>query len=304
MTAAVIPQPADRPAAGALWMVLSGVAFLGVNAIVKYIGTTIPAAEAAFLRYSFGSLILLPTLRPLLRQRPSARAMKLFAGRGLLHAGGVGLWFYGMATVPIAEVQAIGYLSPVLVTVGAAIFLGERLALRRIAAVVVAILGVGVILRPGFAAVSLGEVALVAVAFFFAGSYLVAKRLTETVAPGVIVAMMSIWVTIWLSPMAIAAWVAPPLTVVAWLAVTAGFASLGHYAMTQAFKLAPVTVTQPVTFLQLPFGIAMGAVMFGEPVDIWVVIGGAMIIAAIAFMTWREAVLNRRVTPPTGATKI
>ena len=75
--------------------------------------------------------------------------------------------------------------------------------------------------------------------------------------------------------------------------------------MTLAFRAAPVTVTQPVTFLQLVWAVAIGALFFGEPVDIWVVIGGMIILAAISFITWREAVLNRQpITPPTPATKV
>lgn len=305
MTSTTLSAGEDRPVAGALWMLSSGVAFLGVNGIVKYLGTDLPAAEGAFLRYFFGIFFMAPLLRPLLRSRITARAMGYFAGRGLLHAIGVGLWFYGMARVPIAEVQAISYLSPVLVTVGAAIFLGERLAFRRIAAVVVAVMGVLVILRPGFRAIEPGHWALIAVAFSFSASFLVAKRMTEFANSALIVAMLSVWVTLWLAPLAMVDWVAPDGAQLFWLALTAGFATFGHFAMTQAFALAPVTVTQPVTFLQLPWGIAMGVVLFGEPLDLWVVVGGFMIIAAIAFMTWREAVMHRRaVTPPLGATKV
>jgi drug/metabolite transporter (DMT)-like permease len=75
--------------------------------------------------------------------------------------------------------------------------------------------------------------------------------------------------------------------------------------MTLAFVAAPLTVTQPVTFLQLVWATALGALVFGEPVDGWVVLGGALIIGAISFMTWREAVLKRRLrTPVVPATKL
>jgi drug/metabolite transporter (DMT)-like permease len=73
--------------------------------------------------------------------------------------------------------------------------------------------------------------------------------------------------------------------------------------MTLAFAAAPLTVTQPVTFLQLVWATALGAVVFAEPNDIWVVLGGAVILGSVTFITWREAMLKRQITPATPATK-
>jgi drug/metabolite transporter (DMT)-like permease len=70
-----------------------------------------------------------------------------------------------------------------------------------------------------------------------------------------------------------------------------------------AFAAAPLTVTQPVTFLQLIWAVAMGALVFNEPVDGWVVFGGAIIMASISFITWREALAKRRITPTAHQTK-
>jgi drug/metabolite transporter (DMT)-like permease len=59
--------------------------------------------------------------------------------------------------------------------------------------------------------------------------------------------------------------------------------------MTRAFACAPMTVTQPVTFLQLVWATALGWSVFGEAVDPWVILGGAIILAAVVFLTWRES---------------
>jgi len=63
-------------------------------------------------------------------------------------------------------------------------------------------------------------------------------------------------------------------------------------------------VTQPVTFLQLVWAVTLGAVVFGEAVDGWVIFGGAVIMASVSFITWREAVAKRKVTPVANATKV
>jgi drug/metabolite transporter (DMT)-like permease len=68
--------------------------------------------------------------------------------------------------------------------------------------------------------------------------------------------------------------------------------------MTLAFAAAPLTVTQPVTFLQLIWAVSLGYFAFGESVDIWVVIGGFVILSSVTFLTWREAVLKRGVITP------
>jgi drug/metabolite transporter (DMT)-like permease len=74
--------------------------------------------------------------------------------------------------------------------------------------------------------------------------------------------------------------------------------------MTLAFAAAPVTVTQPVTFLQLIWATALGALWFSEPIDIWVVLGGIVILGSVTFITWREAMLKRHITPDAPATKM
>ena len=146
--------PGRRLAAGIGWMLLTGVLFVCVTGIVRYLGSDMPATEAAFIRYVIGLAIVLPMMRPLLRRPPSRDMLGLYAVRGVLHGIAVMLWFYAMARVPIAEVTAIGYTAPIFVTLGAAIFLGEKLHLRRIAAVLTGFLGAFIILRPGFEAVS------------------------------------------------------------------------------------------------------------------------------------------------------
>lgn len=298
-------MPPFKPVHGVLWMLASGLSFVGVNGLVRALGTDLPAAQSAFIRFGFGVLFLLPTLAPLLRAGMPRQAWRVLGLRGVLHTAAVICWFYAMARLPVAEVTAIGYLNPVLVTLGAALFFGEVLALRRILAVAVAICGAAIILRPGLREVTDGHLAQMGAAFFFAGSYLCAKRLSGLISASAIVAMMSLTVTLGLLPFAIWVWVPVTLLQMAALALVALFATLGHYCMTRAFVVAPLTVTQPVTFLQLVWATLLGALVFGEGVDAFVLLGGGLIIAAISYITFREAVLRRQqITPTVNATKL
>lgn len=279
-------------------MLVTGVCFIMVTALVKTMGPRIPPGEAAFLRYAMGLVFLIPAFRALRSAHLTKRQWGLFTLRGFCHAGGVILWFFAMVRIPIAEVTAMNYLAPIYVTVGAALFLGERLAAPRIIAVVLGLAGAAIILRPGFREVSAGHIAMLFAAVVFAGSYLTAKVMADEVKPAVVVAMLSIFVTIGLAPFAAADWVAPTGRELAFLFGVACFATAGHYTMTLAFAAAPVTVTQPITFLQLLWAALLGVIWFDEALDFWVILGGIVILGSVTFITWREAMLNRQVTPP------
>lgn len=294
-------QTHPRPLAGILWMVVTGLNFVMVTAIVKHVGSGVPAAEAAFLRYALGIVFLLPMIRPILKAHLTARQLKLFAARGLVHTLAVILWFFAMARIPLAEVTALNYLTPVYTAIGAAIFLGDKLHIRRMAAIVVALVGALIILRPGVREIMPGHIAMLGTAAFFAAGYLIAKRLSDELSPTVVVGMLSVTVTIGLAPFAAAVWVTPTLEQCGWLFLVACFATAGHYSMTLAFRAAPLSVTQPVTFLQLIWSVSIGALFFGEPADHWVVTGGAIIMAAVSFITWREARLRRKNPPAVSA---
>ena len=293
-----------RPVSGIFWMVVTGLCFICVTALVKTMGPRLPSAEAAFIRYGFGLVFLLPATQALRAAHLTRRQWTLFSLRGGMHAMGVILWFYAMTRISIAEVTAMNYMAPIYVTIGAAIFLGESLALRRIVAVVLGLVGAVIILRPGFRELASGHFAMLIAAVVFGGAYLLAKVLADEVKPSVVVAMMSLFVTLFLAPFALTVWITPTWTEIGILALVACFATAGHYTMTLAFAAAPLTVTQPVTFLQLVWATALGAAVFAEPVDIWVILGGFVILGSVTFITWREAMLNRQVTPASPMTKL
>lgn len=287
------------------WMFAAGLSFVVMTALVKSLGTSMNSIQAAFLRYMLGLVFLLPAMRSIMSTHLTPRLLTLFGLRGVVHAVAVMLWFFAMTQIPLAEVTAMNYMTPVYVTLGAALFLGEKLAFRRIAAILVALVGVLIILRPGFRDVSSGHLAMLGTALTLGGSYLLAKILVRDVPPSVVVAHLSIWVTIALIPFAVAVWTQPSLRDLGVLFLVASFATAGHYFMTLALQAAPVAVTQPVTFLQLIWATILGAAVFHESVDVWVVAGGTLILAAVSFISWREFVLNRRdLTPPSIAPKL
>lgn len=287
-----------NPVQAILWMFASGLCFVGVTGIVRYLGTELPAVQSAFLRFAWGVVFLLPALIGVLRSGMPGLHLRLHLGRGVVHVAAVVCWFYAMARIPVAEVTAIGYLNPVLLTLGTVVFFGEHLSLRRVLAIVVALVGALIVLRPGLREVTDGHIAQIFAAVFFAGSYLFAKRLSGIASAGQIVAMLSLVVTLALAPLAAWVWVPVSAEQIAWLAVVAACATGGHYCMSRAFAAAPIAVSQPVVFLQLIWAALLGWVAFGEAVDVFVLLGGAVIVGSVSYITWAEARQRRRVMVP------
>ncbi|MBX2882646.1 MAG: DMT family transporter [Granulosicoccus sp.] len=290
-------QPESRlsqTSLGMLWMLLTGLCFVGVTVTVRYIGPRIPATEAAFLRYVFGTIMLTPILFRLIRGSLKIQSWTMMGARGIAHGLGVSLWFFAMARLPIAEVTALGYVTPILVTLGAALFLGERLQIRRLFAIALGLIGVMTILRPGFSPISIGQFAQLAATPLFAASFLLAKKMTGKEDLTVIVAGLSVVCTLALLPGAVINWTNPYPAEIALLILTAFLATVGHYTMTRAFSLAPLATLQPVNFLQLLWATLLGVILFGESIDIFVVIGGTILVISTSYIAHREAVIDRR----------
>lgn len=298
-------QSAEGTMRGIAWMVLTTFMFVAVTGIVRYLGSDMPAIEAAFIRYCIGLAMITPMALRYWSGMPSKGVLKMYGWRALVHGGGVMLWFYAMARIPIAEVTAIGYLSPIFVTIGAAMFLGEKLHMRRIGGILVGIVGALVILRPGFAEINIGQFAQLVAAPLFAVSWILAKKLTAVQNSSMIVWMLSLGCTVVLLPGALLQWRSPTMEEVGLLALTAFFATMGHYTLTRAFKAAPITVTQPIGFLQLVWAALLGMMVFDEALDPFVFIGGAIVVAAASYISHREMVASRaKVTPPAVAVKL
>ncbi len=286
-------EPQQNYLAGILWMLLSGLLFVGVTVIVRHLGTNMPAVEAALIRYVFGLIFLIPMIIRFPWRELSRNRLTLYSLRGLAHGVAVMLWFYAMARIPIAEITAVGYTTPIFTAVGAVLIFRERIHARRFGAILVGFIGMLVILRPGLEVVQAGSLAQVVSALCFAVSYLFTKKLTYSESPTNILVMLSIVCTLVLLPGGIMQWRDPTATELFWLALTALFATCGQYAMTRSFAAAPLTVTQPFSFLQLVWAVAFGFLLFGEIPDIWVITGGLIILCAVTYLTYRESVARR-----------
>ncbi len=281
---------------GILWMVITTILFVGVTATVRYLEGEVPAPQAAFLRYAIGTVMLVPSLITLTKFKPDRSLFNKFILRGFVHSIGVTLWFYAMSVMPVAEVTAIGFLTYIFVSIGASIFLKEKLHKHRLSAILISFIGALIILRPGFKVIESGQLGMLIATMVFTASYLIAKVVSKERTSSEIVAMLSIFTTIFLIPSAIYSWEPLSLKALLILSFTALIATLGHITMTKAIKAAPMVVTQPVLFLQLVWASMVGLFIFDEEFDLFVIIGGTVIMICVCYVSYREHVLGKKIT--------
>ena len=149
-----------------------------------------------------------------------------------------------------------------------------------------------IILKPGFEIFSDGKIAQLFSTILFAASYLIAKNLTKTESTDMIVIFLTLFATITLLPFTFFLWIKPTMDDLLLLFGVAILGTLGHYFMTMALSLAPLTVTQPVIFFQLIWSTIIGLLLFKESVDIFILIGGAFIVVAIVKLSSNEKLKN------------
>ena len=177
----------------ALLMLLSCVIFSLMTAVVRHISQELPTLEVIFFRNLFGLL----TIAPLFVRAGLVAHLRTSRIRLYLLRGGTGYvsmlcWFTGLSLIPLAEASALSMTSPLFATLGAILILGERIQFHRITGLVVGLVGMLVILQPGYVAISLGALLVVASAVFVTSSKLIAKSLTKTEGNTTIVAFLTL----------------------------------------------------------------------------------------------------------------
>ncbi|MEQ9641672.1 MAG: DMT family transporter [Alphaproteobacteria bacterium] len=287
------PQPNNALKAIA-WMALSGLGFSAMTGVLRYVTETMDPLQAGFLRYAFSIFLLAPYFIGGRFGQLRTQRLHWHVIRGALHTTGVLLWFFALTRIPLADITALSFTSPLFATVGAVLFLGERLHARRIGAVLMGFAGTLVVIRPGFSAIDLGVICMLISSPLFAISELIAKNLSRHEGTATIVTYQTVTVTAFALVPALWVWETPSWADMGLLCLTALVATGAHLCWIRALKEADVTVTQPIKFLTLVWAAAIGFFAYGEVPDIWVWVGGAIIFASASYIAHREAQIRRQ----------
>ncbi len=275
-------------------MLLTGLCFVAVMVSVKFLNKDLPPTQAAFFRYLFGLILILPLIR--LQNKKNIKKIPIlkYGLRGIIHGLAVVLWFFSVANIPMADVTAINYLTPIFTTIGAILIFKEAITFNRIFALILSFIGAMLILKPGYEVLSYGKIAQLLSTIFFAISYLIAKNLTKTESTHSIVIFLTLFATITLLPFTLFIWTNPIMSDLLLLLGVAILGTLGHYFMTNALSLAPLSITQPVIFFQLIWSTLIGLLLFDESLDFFILIGGAFIVIAIVRLSANENLSSKK----------
>lgn len=273
------------------WMALGGLLLVSMNALMRVMTQELSPLQAQFLRYLFGLAVMLPLLlrHGFAAYRPYRVGGQLW--RGAAHTAALTLFFLALPHVPLAEMTAILFTSPIFVLVGAAVLLRERVTPARWAAAVVGFAGVGIVIWPQLTGGGAGVWTLVMLASapLFAASFLITKALTRKDSAGTIVMWQNLTITLFALPMALPFWQSP--TPVQWAVfVACGLLGTGaHWCMTRAFTLGDISAMQPMRFLDLVWSSLLGLAIFGDVPTLNALAGGVVIVASTGWIARREA---------------
>ncbi len=211
----------------------------------------------------------------------STRNMGLHFIRNLSHFAGQNLWFYAITVIPLAQVFALEFTSPIWAILLSPLILGEKLRPIGLLAALIGFLGILIVARPNPQTLDVGQIAAACAAIGFALSALFTRKLTRTesitcilfylalmqAAFGVIFAGFDGDIAL------------PSANSLPWIVLIACAGLVAHYCLTTALRLAPASVVMPIDFIRLPLIAVVGMTLYAEQIDLWVLVGAAVIFA-------------------------
>jgi drug/metabolite transporter (DMT)-like permease len=290
-----LPTNSDRRAQlaqGLFWMALSMFSFIGMSVGSREMALAdLSIRQVLFFRALVGFFVILAVGRALLPEVRRMQQVKLHVLRNIVHFTAQYFWTIGVVMLPLASVFALEFTMPIWVAFFAWAFLGEKLTRARLLATIGGFIGVLVIVRPGVAMIDPAAGLVLIAAAGYGLSLILVKRLTGHCSPGAIV----VWMILIQLPLGLIAaltdWRPVHLDAVPWMLVAGIGALAAHYCQAQALKRLEASVVMPIDFLRVPMAAIVGYSLYGEAIDIWVLLGGAIIILSNfqAMMSERRA---------------
>ncbi|THD75085.1 DMT family transporter [Thalassobius vesicularis] len=218
------------------------------------------------------------------------RNLGLHLIRNVSHFTGQNLWFYSLTAIPLAQVFALEFTAPLWVIVLSPLVLGERLTPMRVLAALIGFVGVLIVARPTPDSLQFGQVTAALAAVGFAGSILTTRRLTRTET----ITCIMFYLTLMQAVLGLICAgfdgdiALPSAESAPWLVLIGCAGLLAHFCLTTALRLAPATVVIPIDFIRLPLIAVVGMMVYGEALDLWVVLGAAVIFGGNYLNIWSE----------------
>jgi drug/metabolite transporter (DMT)-like permease len=285
--------------------------FMVMAALVKSASDHVPPGQAVFFRSFFAVPIIMIWLwhQGQLRDGLVPSNFMGHVWRGVFGTTAMGLTFAGLGLLPLPEVTAIGYATPIFTVLFAAIFLGERIRIFRLSAVALGLVGVMIVISPRL---SLGAEAVTTAATVGALMVLVAsvlralvqihlRRLVQTDTTAAIVFYFSMTASTlglltlpmgWITGLEALEWTQPALWVFAILILSGLIGGVAQIMVTASYRFGGASMLAPFDYASMIFASAIGYVAFGEVPTVHIVLGASLVIAGGVLIIWRERQLG------------
>jgi drug/metabolite transporter (DMT)-like permease len=271
----------SRPLFAALWMLGAVASFSAMAIAGREIQSEMNTFELMLYRSAIGWLVvtaLLARSRSGFAQVRTTHAA-LHIKRNLFHYAGQNLWFYALATIPLAQLTALEFTNPIWVALLAPFLLSEKLTRPRITAAALGFLGVLIVARPGAAPLGPGQATALLAAVGFAMNTIYTKQIMRFDS----VLCVLFWMTLAQSAFSLVLSLPggiplPSPGLAPWIVVVGLTGLTAHYSLTSALSWAPASVVAPMEFLRLPVLAGLGVLVYHEPLDPAVFLGAGAIV--------------------------
>jgi drug/metabolite transporter (DMT)-like permease len=278
---------------GCLLMVVATLLFAGMHAAIRHVTQHLSGVEVAFFRNLFGLVVIVPLLVRFGPRLFHTEKFSLHMLRALINAVSMVAFFIGLSMTPLARATAIAFTAPLFTALLSALFLGEVFRWRRWSAIIVGFIGALVILRPGLDVVDTGSLLVLFSSLLWAMAMIDIKVLARTESSATITAYVTVLMTPLTLVPALFYWQTPSPELWVWLIFIGVIGTMGQFIVTEAIKLADMTVLMPFDFLKLVWAAFLGLILFAEVPDALTWLGAAIVFASSFYIIWREAKLRR-----------
>lgn len=291
-----LPAPAQLPAPppvlrAALWMVGAIASFSAMAVAGREAAVDLDTFEIMLYRSVVGLIIVVIALSLLRRwHQVSLRYPRLQVARNLAHFTGQNLWFYAVTVIPLAQVFALEFTSPLWVLVLSPLVLGERMTAVRTLAAVMGFAGILIVARPSPESLNPGVAAALLAAICFAFTIMLTKKLTRTESIScILLYLTATQVVFGLIAAGYDGDIAlPSVATLPWVILIGCAGLMAHFCLTNALSIAPATVVIPIDFTRLPVIAVVGMLLYNEPLELLVFVGAAVIFAGNYLNIWVE----------------
>ncbi|WP_372840607.1 DMT family transporter [Phaeovulum sp.] len=289
------------PLRGILLKLISVLVFIAMSSLIKASSAHVPAGEAVFFRSFFAIPVILVWLAARRELQSGIRVASPIGHvwRGVLGTTAMGLGFAGLGLLPLPEVTAIGYASPLLTVVFAAMFLGEQVRAFRMTAVALGLVGVLIVLSPRLSGVgvanereALGAVVVLMGALCSALAQVFVRKLVATERTSAIVFWFSVTASVLSLVTLPFGWVIPTLGEAVLLVLAGLLGGLGQIFLTSSYRYADAGVIAPFEYASMIFALAIGYFIFDEVPTLIMLGGASLVILAGVLIIWRERALG------------